>query len=74
MARLLLHACEELCAARGFRRIYLHARLADEPAAQLYESSGYVTEDKDSFLVKLRGITPRALMYKEVAAAVPVPQ
>ncbi|GAB4824066.1 hypothetical protein N2152v2_011112 [Parachlorella kessleri] len=67
IARLLLQASEELCAARGFREIYLHARLGDDPAVQLYESAGYALVDKDSFLVKLRGIQPRSLMSKEVA-------
>lgn len=66
LARKLLSICEELCAARGLRRLYLHARLGDEPALQLYKSGAYQTEAQDSFLVKLRGITPRALMFKEL--------
>lgn len=66
LARKLLSICEELCAARGLRRLYLHARLGDEPALQLYKSAAYQTKAQDSFLVKLRGITPRALMFKEL--------
>lgn len=69
IARLLLAACEELCAARGFRHIYLHARLGDEPALALYSSSGYTEVAADSWLVKLRSITPRSLMCKAVDAA-----
>lgn len=68
VARHLLDACEELCAAREFRHIYLHVRLGDDPAQELYESSGYEHVDKDSFLVKLRNIMPRGLMRKAVPA------
>ncbi len=63
-ARRMLATAEALSAARGFAAIYLHARLTDEAAQELYLSSGYEVVDQDSFLVKLRGITPRALMRK----------
>ena len=39
-ARLMLAAAEGLAAAQGGRQLYLHARLADAPAQQLYLSSG----------------------------------
>ncbi|PSC75660.1 acyl-N-acyltransferase [Micractinium conductrix] len=63
-ARLMLAAAEGLAAAQGGRQLYLHARLADAPAQQLYLSSGYAVVGRDGFLAKLRGITPRALMVK----------
>ncbi len=66
-ARLMLAAAEALVAARGFSSIWLHARLADAAAQQLYLSSGYaVMEQDNALLTKLRGITPRALMRKQL--------
>lgn len=65
-ARRMLAACEALAADRNFEEVYLHARLGDDPALQLYETNGYRTVDEDSWLVKLRGITPRALLAKRV--------
>ncbi|PRW58832.1 Acyl- N-acyltransferase [Chlorella sorokiniana] len=66
-ARLMLAAAEALVAARGFTAIWLHARLADAAAQQLYLSSGYVVEQQDNaLLAKVRGITPRALMRKQL--------
>lgn len=66
-ARLMLAAAEELVAARGFTSIWLHARLADAAAQQLYLSSGYgVVEQDNALLAKVRGITPRALMRKQL--------
>ena len=63
-ARLILKAAEALAVARGFPFIYLHARLGDEPAKQLYLSAGYEILQSDSYLVRLKGTTPRALMRK----------
>ena len=65
-ARRMLAACEALAVARHFEEVYLHARLGDDPALQLYETNGYRTVDEDSWLVKLRGVTPRALLAKRV--------
>lgn len=66
-ARLMLAAAEALAAARGFSTIWLHARLADAAAQQLYLSSGYaVVEQDNALLAKVRGITPRALMRKQL--------
>ena len=66
-ARLMLAAAEALVAARGFTSIWLHARLADAAAQQLYLSSGYgVVEQDNALLAKMRGITPRALMRKQL--------
>lgn len=66
-ARRMLAACEALAAARGAAELHLHARLGDQPALGLYESAGYEVVDSDSWLVKLRGQTPRALMRKGLA-------
>ena len=66
IARRMLAAAEALVAGRGVGEVCLHARLADEPARALYRSSGFETVEVDSWLVKLRGITPRALMRKQV--------
>lgn len=65
-ARSILAACENLAQDRGFERLYLHVRLGDEAARTLYESSGYQEIDADSWLVKLRGRTPTALLKKEL--------
>lgn len=62
----MLSSCEILARMLGFEFIYLHARLADEPAMLLYTSSGYENVDEDSWLVKLRNITPRRLMRKRL--------
>ena len=71
LARLLLRGAEELCAARGFRHICLHARLQDAPALALYAGAGYQEVQRDSVLVRLRGIMPRALLRKEVPPLAP---
>ena len=65
MARKMLAACEALAAARGFGKFYLHVRLGDDAARALYVSSGYREVDTDSWLLKLRGITPKALLVKD---------
>jgi GNAT superfamily N-acetyltransferase len=65
-AARMLAACEALCAALGFARLYLHVRLGDGPARALYDAAGFAEVDADSWLVKVRGIVPRALMVKEV--------
>lgn len=66
IARKMLVACEELTKSRGFRTLYLHVRMGDEGARALYESSGFVEVDSDSWLVKLRGMTPSTLMVKSL--------
>lgn len=66
-ARRMLAAAEALVAARGFSSVWLHARLGDGPAQQLYLSAGYRVVDRDNaLLAKVRGITPRALMVKDL--------
>jgi ribosomal protein S18 acetylase RimI-like enzyme len=65
IARAMLHACEQVAVARGFQRLYLHVRLGDDAARALYETSGYAEVLADSWLVKLRGITPTALLCKQ---------
>ncbi len=66
-AKILLKACEELARGEGSRHLSLHARLSDEPAQQLYIASfGYGAVARDSFLAKLRGVTPRALLRKRI--------
>ncbi|KAI3438506.1 hypothetical protein D9Q98_000934 [Chlorella vulgaris] len=67
--RHMLAAAEALAAARGFRHLYLHVRLADQVARQLYDSAAYEVVGEDVVLLaKLRGITPRALMRKELTS------
>lgn len=58
IARQMLASCETLAAQRGYKRFYLHVRLGDVSARSLYETSGYVVVDEESFLVKLTGRTP----------------
>ena len=66
-ARLMLAAAEALAAARGFPYIWLHVRLGDDVARVLYASSGYTVVEQDApLLARLRGITPRALMRKQL--------
>lgn len=72
-ARLMLAAAESLAAARGFSAVWLHVRLADEAARALYLSSGYEIVQKDTAMARLRGITPRALCRKAIAALPPPP-
>ena len=67
LARRMLGACEALAARRCVPSLYLHARLGDEPALALYQTSGYVPVDQDSWLIRLQGRTPRALMRKELS-------
>ncbi|KAL4420978.1 hypothetical protein ABPG77_001297 [Micractinium sp. CCAP 211/92] len=67
LARKMLAAAEALVASAGQREIYLHVRLADAPAQQLYTSSGFEVLTRDNaLLAKVRGITPRALMRKRL--------
>lgn len=65
-ARQMLAAAEALTRAAGHSCVWLHARLGDDAAQQLYLSSGYREVERDSFLAKLQGITPRSLMTKEL--------
>lgn len=65
IARKMLAACEALAAKQGYKRFYLHVRLGDTAARSLYETSGYVVVEEESFLVKLTGRTPVCLMVKE---------
>jgi len=65
IARKMLAACEMLAKRCAFQRIYLHVRLGDEPARTLYDTSGYKEVDADSWLVKLKGRTPTALLVKD---------
>ena len=65
-ARRMLAACESIASAQGFPDLYLHLRLADTAARSLYESSGYSQVDADSWLIKLRGLTPSALIVKHL--------
>lgn len=66
-ARRMLAAAEALVAACGFPSVYLHVRLSDEPAQQLYRTSGFVAVERDNVvLAKVRGITPRALLCKQL--------
>jgi len=65
IARQMLAACEALAAEQGYKRFYLHVRLGDVSARSLYETSGYVVVEEESFLVKLTGRTPVCLMVKE---------
>lgn len=65
LARRMLAACEAMAADRGFGRFYLHVRLGDDAARALYETSGYREVDTDTWLLKLRGITPKALLVKD---------
>ena len=67
VARKMLAVCEALAKQRGFGKFYLHVRLGDEAARTLYDSSGYTEVDADSWLVKLRGRTPTALLVKDFA-------
>lgn len=70
LARAMLAAAEPLAAAAGHPALYLHARLGDEPALRLYLSSGYREVQRDQpLLARLRGITPRALLVKELKPA-----
>lgn len=67
LARLMLRAAEALAAAAGHPALYLHARLGDDPALRLYLSSGYQEAERDqALLARLRGITPRALLVKQL--------
>lgn len=65
-ARTMLAACEKIASSKGFTELYLHLRLVDAAARSLYESSGYNQLNADSWLIKLRGLTPSALMVKRL--------
>ena len=67
IARRLLEVCNEYVKdVAGVSGIQLHVRNGDEPAERLYANCGYGVLEKDGFMVKLRGITPRALMEKRL--------
>ena len=66
IARYMLKTVEEISTAHGFHTIYLHVRLGDETARKLYDSCGYVEVSADSWLVKLQGRTPNALLCKKL--------
>lgn len=51
LARKMLAAAEALVASAGQREIYLHVRLADAPAQQLYTSSGFEVLTRDNALL-----------------------
>lgn len=65
-ARRAVAAAEVLAARLGFGSATLHVRLGDDAARLLYESGGWQEVEADSWLVKLRGITPRALLAKDL--------
>jgi ribosomal protein S18 acetylase RimI-like enzyme len=65
-ARRMLAAAEALAAARGCPELCLHVRLGDEAPRMLYDSCAYQATQQDSPLARLRGITPRALMHKQL--------
>lgn len=65
-ARRMLAAAEALALARGCAELCLHVRLGDEAARRLYDSCAYRATQQDSPLARLRGITPRALMQKQL--------
>jgi hypothetical protein len=67
----MLAACERRAAATGKRDVYLHVRLGDGAAAALYAAAGYEEAGRDSWVVRLAGTTPRALLHKVLAAAPP---
>lgn len=64
VARHMLESCELLAIQQGFRCIYLHVRLGDSAALQLYTTAGYTVTHEDSWLVKLQGRTPTSLLRK----------
>ncbi|PSC76924.1 acyl-N-acyltransferase [Micractinium conductrix] len=63
----LLKAAEALVVQLGEREVYLHLRVQDEPAAQLYNKAGYEKQDEDSFLVRFMRLDQRRLMRKRLA-------
>lgn len=66
IAREMLVACESICREAGFRELMLHARVADDAALALYSSCGYEEVARDSMMVSLQRIRPRALMRKRL--------
>ena len=64
VARKMLECCEKLAQDQSCSSIYLHVRLGDIGPLNLYTSAGYSVVYEDSWLLKLRGRTPTALMCK----------
>ncbi|KAI3438720.1 hypothetical protein D9Q98_001140 [Chlorella vulgaris] len=62
----LLQAAETLVSQLGESEIYLHLRVQDLPAAQLYKKAGYEEVAADSFLIRLLAIDQRRLMRKRL--------
>jgi ribosomal protein S18 acetylase RimI-like enzyme len=69
LARHMLGVAEDLARANGFQALYLHVRLGDDAARLLYDSFGYQEVASDSWLIKMRGRTPNALLVKHIATS-----
>jgi ribosomal protein S18 acetylase RimI-like enzyme len=71
IARLLLQSAEELAGVAGEQEMYLHLRLIDQPAAQLYRRNGFMQRAEDNLLVQLLGQDRKYLMCKQLGRAAP---
>ena len=69
LARHMLGVAEDLARANGFQALYLHVRLGDDAARLLYDSFGYHEVASDSWLIKMRGRTPNALLVKHIGTS-----
>ena len=70
IARLLLQSAEDLAAIAQESEMYLHLRLIDQPAAQLYRRSGFMQRAQDNVLVQLLGQDRKFLMAKQLGRQV----
>lgn len=69
MARAMLDACHKLLCSKGSPAVWLHVRVADKVAYQLYQSAMYeeVARDK-SGLFGPANMRPRILMKKTLSS------
>ena len=68
VARALLCAAEELTRRLHRHALYLHSHLEDEPALAFYQKAGFEEVGRDRPLVRVVGLEPRALLYKQLVA------
>lgn len=66
IATFLLSSAEELARRLGKGVLYLHSRVDDSIGTALYRKAQYVEAGRDLPLVRLVGLDPRVLLYKNL--------
>lgn len=67
IATKLLHAACSTASIAGHSEVYLHVRVQDKPARELYKKNGFVVAQEDSWLVCLLGRDRKQMLRKHIA-------